>query len=142
MAALATLPVDCLTVTANRRTTTTSEGSITVASVSLETTPLVSWEAPSELAAEFMFVSSPVVIGRLDITVQGGRPVHLQIDVEREDDGRWLAEIEALPGVMVYGTSRQDALFRVEALALRVLAERVEYGESQQFPSELVFTAV
>jgi predicted RNase H-like HicB family nuclease len=54
----------------------------------------------------------------------------LVIELEREDDDRWIAEVPALPGVMVYGQSREDALARVEVLALRVLADRLEHGES------------
>lgn len=54
----------------------------------------------------------------------------LVIEVEREDDGRWIAEVPSLPGVMVYGESREDALARVAALALRVLADRLEHGEA------------
>jgi predicted RNase H-like HicB family nuclease len=54
----------------------------------------------------------------------------LRIELEREDDGRWIAEIQALPGVLAYGQSREDALARVEALALRVLADRLEHGET------------
>ena len=53
----------------------------------------------------------------------------LRIEFEREDDGRWIAEIPALPGVLVYGTSREEARDRVEALALRTLADRIEHGE-------------
>jgi predicted RNase H-like HicB family nuclease len=53
----------------------------------------------------------------------------LRIEVEREEDGRWLAEIPALPGVLAYGASRDEAVAKVEALALRVLADRVENGE-------------
>ena len=55
--------------------------------------------------------------------------VHLTIETEQEDDGRWIAEVPTLPGVMVYGASRDEALARVQALALRVLAERLENGE-------------
>ncbi|HZF52731.1 MAG TPA: type II toxin-antitoxin system HicB family antitoxin [Polyangiaceae bacterium] len=51
------------------------------------------------------------------------------IDTEREDDGRWIAEIPELPGVMAYGTTRDDAVAKVEALALRVIAERMERDE-------------
>ena len=54
---------------------------------------------------------------------------NLTIETEREIDGRWIAEITALPGVMAYGQSRDEALSRVKALALRVLADRVENGE-------------
>jgi predicted RNase H-like HicB family nuclease len=56
--------------------------------------------------------------------------VNLQIEVEREDDGCWLAEIPELPGVMAYGQTREEAISRVKALALRVLADRLEHGES------------
>jgi len=51
------------------------------------------------------------------------------IDVEQENDGRWIAEIPQIPGAMVYGQNREEAVSRVEALALRVLAERIEDGE-------------
>jgi len=54
----------------------------------------------------------------------------LTIELEREADGRWLAEIPALPGVMTYGASRPEAIARVQALALRVLAEQLEHGEA------------
>jgi predicted RNase H-like HicB family nuclease len=53
----------------------------------------------------------------------------LKIEAELEEDGRWIAEIAALSGVMVYGATREEALAKVEALALRVLADRVEHGE-------------
>jgi predicted RNase H-like HicB family nuclease len=48
------------------------------------------------------------------------------IEFEREEDGRWIAEIPQLPGVMVYGTTKAEAEARVQALALRVVAERLE----------------
>jgi predicted RNase H-like HicB family nuclease len=51
------------------------------------------------------------------------------IEVEQEDDGRWIAEVMELPGVMVYGDSPDSAIARVKALALRVLAEAMEMGE-------------
>lgn len=53
----------------------------------------------------------------------------LQVEFEQEDDGRWLAEIPALPGVMAYGADRQEARSKVESLALRTLADRLEHGE-------------
>jgi predicted RNase H-like HicB family nuclease len=56
--------------------------------------------------------------------------VNLKIETEQEDDGRWIAEIPDLPGVMVYGVSRDEAVSRVKALALRALADRLENGES------------
>jgi predicted RNase H-like HicB family nuclease len=52
------------------------------------------------------------------------------VEIEREDDGRWIAEVVALPGVMAYGSTREEALARAEVLALRVLADRLEHGES------------
>jgi predicted RNase H-like HicB family nuclease len=52
------------------------------------------------------------------------------IATEQEADGRWLAEVELLPGVAVYGTTRVDAVAKVQALALSVLAERLDNGEA------------
>ncbi len=51
------------------------------------------------------------------------------VETEREEDGRWIAEIPDLPGVMTYGRTREEAIAQVEALALRVLADRLEHGE-------------
>ncbi len=53
-----------------------------------------------------------------------------RIELEREDDGRWIGEIPSLPGVMAYGATRADTLAAVQALALRVLADRLEHGEA------------
>jgi predicted RNase H-like HicB family nuclease len=52
------------------------------------------------------------------------------IDMEQEEDGRWLAEIPALPGVLAYGATREEAIRHVQTLALRVLADRLEHGET------------
>jgi predicted RNase H-like HicB family nuclease len=57
--------------------------------------------------------------------------MHLNIEIEREDDGRWIAEIPQLPGVLAYGANPDEASARVEILALRVLAERLEHGEAK-----------
>ncbi len=54
----------------------------------------------------------------------------MQIEIEREADGRWLAEIPDLPGVMVYGQTKAEAVAKVKALALRVMADRLEHGEA------------
>jgi predicted RNase H-like HicB family nuclease len=54
------------------------------------------------------------------------------IEIEQEKDGRWIAEIPQIPGAMAYGRTREAAVSRVEALALRVLAERIEHGEISQ----------
>ena len=54
----------------------------------------------------------------------------MKIEVEREDDGRWIADLPDLPGVMVYGDTEKQAVAKVEALALRVIADRLDHGES------------
>ena len=56
--------------------------------------------------------------------------ITFKVEVEREDDGRWLAEVIELPGVLAYGETQEVALSRVQALALRVIAERLEHGEA------------
>jgi predicted RNase H-like HicB family nuclease len=56
-------------------------------------------------------------------------PMKLAIETELEEDGRWIAEVPELPGVMTYGDSREEAIQRVQSLALRVLADRIEQGE-------------
>ena len=53
----------------------------------------------------------------------------MKIEIEREEDGRWITEIPELPGVMVYANSRNEAISKAEVLALRVLADRLEHGE-------------
>lgn len=53
----------------------------------------------------------------------------MNIELEREEDGRWIAEAPELPGAMAYGATRQEALSRVETIALQILADRVEHGE-------------
>ncbi len=54
----------------------------------------------------------------------------MTIELDREEDGRWLTEIPELPGVMAYGSSQEEALAKVKALALRVMADRLEHGEA------------
>ena len=65
----------------------------------------------------------------------------MTIDLDRDDDGRWLAEVPALSGVMCYGQSRAEAVARVQALALRVIADRLEHGEAEPAPLALSFEA-
>lgn len=55
--------------------------------------------------------------------------MNLSVELDREEDGRWIAEVVALPGVLAYGDTRDQALAAAEALALRVLADRLEHGE-------------
>ena len=52
------------------------------------------------------------------------------IESEQEEDGRWLAEVLELPGVLAYGDTQASAVANVQALALRVLADRIEHGEA------------
>jgi predicted RNase H-like HicB family nuclease len=56
--------------------------------------------------------------------------MELSIELEQETDGRWIAEVPDLPGVMAYGATRKEAMVKVKALALRVLADRLEHGEA------------
>ena len=69
--------------------------------------------------------------------------MNLAIELEQENDGRWIAEIDELNGVLVYGETREDVITTVKTLALRVIADRLENGESlpQQVES-LIFQAV
>jgi predicted RNase H-like HicB family nuclease len=55
--------------------------------------------------------------------------MYLTLEIEREDDGRFLAEVPDLPGVLAYGETQEQAVARAQALALRVLADRLEHGE-------------
>jgi predicted RNase H-like HicB family nuclease len=63
------------------------------------------------------------------------------IEHEREDDGRWLAEVPELPGVLAYGATADEAMTKAEVLALRVLAERLESNESGPQPISIGFAA-
>ena len=65
----------------------------------------------------------------------------LTIELEQEDDGRWIAEVLDLPGVLAYGQSREEAVAHVQALALRVLADRLEHGESEPDLMNISFLA-
>ena len=56
--------------------------------------------------------------------------MNFSIECEREDDGRWIAEIPELPGALAYGNTPEEAMARSEVLALRALAEQLEHGES------------
>lgn len=54
----------------------------------------------------------------------------MKIEIEKEEDGRWIAEVPDLPGVLAYGKTRDEAISKVEALALRVIADRIDHGET------------
>ena len=53
----------------------------------------------------------------------------MKVEIELEEDGRWIAEVLELPGVLTYGDTEQDALSKAQALGLRVIADRIEHGE-------------
>ena len=61
--------------------------------------------------------------------------MNLLIAVDREDDGRWIAEVPELPGVLVYGQTREEAISQVQALALRLIADRLENNGEMAPPS-------
>jgi len=63
------------------------------------------------------------------------------VETEKEKDGRWIAEIPQIPGAMAYGRTRAEAVSRVEALALRVLAERIEHGETSPLIEQILSVA-
>ena len=65
----------------------------------------------------------------------------LRVEIEQEADGRFIAEVPQLPGVMVYGQSREEAVLKVEALALRTIADRLEQGEPVPDLSDIFFAA-
>lgn len=64
-------------------------------------------------------------------------PSRLVVEFDREVDGRWIAEISSLPGVMAYGASKTEATRRVSAIALRTLADNVEHGKKSVSVSQL-----
>ena len=63
------------------------------------------------------------------------------VEYEQEEDGRWIAEVLELPGVMVYGTTKEEAQAKAQALTLRVLAERLDQGEMLAEPLNILFAA-
>jgi predicted RNase H-like HicB family nuclease len=65
--------------------------------------------------------------------------VNYRVEIEQEDDGRFLAEVIDLPGVMAYGATADHALAHAQALALRVLADRLEHGEGPSGPVSVTF---
>jgi predicted RNase H-like HicB family nuclease len=68
--------------------------------------------------------------------------MNYKIEIEQEEDGRYIAEIVELPGVLVYGNSQQEAISKVQALALRVLADQLEQGELPENHLNLLFAAL
>lgn len=68
--------------------------------------------------------------------------MNYKIEIEQEEDGRYLAEIVELPGVLVYGNSQEEAILKVQALALRVLADQLEQNQLSQNSFTLSFVAI
>lgn len=66
--------------------------------------------------------------------------MNFNIEYEREEDGRWLAEVDGLPGVLAYGNTPDEAMVKAEALALRVLAEKLE--EEEISPQSITISCV
>lgn len=66
----------------------------------------------------------------------------LTIELDQEDDGRWIAEVRALPGVLAYGSTADEAAAKAEILTLRVLAERLEHGEARPIEINISLAAV
>jgi predicted RNase H-like HicB family nuclease len=66
--------------------------------------------------------------------------VHLTIDLDREEDGRWIAEALELPGVMCYGQTREKAISTAERLAIEVIADRIAHAELPASALEVSFT--
>jgi len=67
--------------------------------------------------------------------------VRFRVEIEREQDGQWLAEVPELPGVLAYGSSESEAQAKVQALALRVVADRLEHGEAGPELIDISFNA-
>ena len=64
-----------------------------------------------------------------------------KVELEQEEDGRWIAEVPELPGVLAYGASAPEAQAKVQALALRVVADRLEHGEAGPDLLDISFNA-
>jgi predicted RNase H-like HicB family nuclease len=80
--------------------------------------------------------------GKLDWRYTQGVTMNFTLECEREEDGRWLAEVPELPGVLAYGASSEEAMAKAEVLALRVLADRLEHGETRGIGIQISLPAV
>ena len=65
--------------------------------------------------------------------------MRLSVEIEQEEDGRWIAEVPDLPGVLTYGSTPEESIRSARALALRVLADRIEHGELDSQANHLEF---
>jgi predicted RNase H-like HicB family nuclease len=67
--------------------------------------------------------------------------MNLSLVTDREEDGRWIAEVPELPGVLAYGTTQAEAMAKAEALALKVIADQIEHGERKAIPLSITIPA-
>jgi len=67
--------------------------------------------------------------------------MNFRIELEQEEGGRWIAEVVDIPGVLVYGKTRDEAVLKAQSLALRVLAEQIDHGEVSSMPLTISFLA-
>ena len=80
--------------------------------------------------------------GDFEVTMDSMRDIHpLRIELDREEDGRWLASVPALPGVMAYGATDQEAIRKAKAVALQILADMIESGEEVPESLKVLFAA-
>jgi predicted RNase H-like HicB family nuclease len=86
-------------------------------------------------------MSNPEPPGPTPPPREGSNRMTFRVEVERESDGRWLAEVRELPGVMAYGPTAAEAGARAQALALRVVADRLDHGEAGPDLLSISFTA-
>jgi predicted RNase H-like HicB family nuclease len=75
-------------------------------------------------------------------TAKEGTAVMLKIEIEREEDGRWIGEVPELPGLLAYGATEAEARTKTAVLALRVIADRIEHGGPVPFDPSDLFIAV
>jgi predicted RNase H-like HicB family nuclease len=75
----------------------------------------------------------------MEVTVADTNPIH--VEIEREEDGRWLASVPDLPGVMAYGQTEQEAVRKTKAIALQILADMIESGEELPDSMKAIFAA-
>ncbi|OGO40248.1 MAG: hypothetical protein A2Z03_10965 [Chloroflexi bacterium RBG_16_56_8] len=68
--------------------------------------------------------------------------LQFDIETEQEQDGRWIAEVVGLPGVLAYGKTTEEAITKVQALGLRVIADRIEHGEAHPALLNITFAAI
>jgi predicted RNase H-like HicB family nuclease len=99
----------------------------------------------SRSVAGFIFMKQDIAFGEENVydwaEEKGVETMKFLVEIEQETDGRWLAEVMELPGVMVYGGSPEEAILKVQALALRVIADRIENGETGPGLTTITFEA-